>query len=420
MTLEPNAIARNDNWSELYQLGENYRQQQQWQNAVIALERAVELKDDFFWSWHNLGDVYRQLQQWQKAVHAYRQATQLDPQFFWSWHNLGDVYRQLQQCEKAVHAYRQATQLDPQFFWSWHNLGDVYRQLQQWHNAISSYLQGIYLDPQHQLSYQKLGTAFKQEELEPVIQHYRQLSRQPPQGSIFQLYRAQPAKLIDLLDSLTQQHQTQAAIAVAYMVLEIQPVNTDVLSKLNQLLTQQQQLEQTIAKHQQQLDSSTSPLLTQAIAKPTTTKKRSLPGQIVLQSNRAIDLKQLNNLCLAVGWSNRPLNRLKKAIDHSLCYVAAWHIYREQQQLVGFARAITDGVFQATLLDIAVHPEFQGQGIGKAIVKSLLKQLNAAGVADITLYASPHMTDFYHRLGFVAQPHNLQWMLFSNSNKPET
>lgn len=89
--------------------------------------------------------------------------------------------------------------------------------------------------------------------------------------------------------------------------------------------------------------------------------------------------------------------------------------HQEQQQLIGFARAVSDGVYQATLLDIAVHPDFQARGVGKTLVKTLTKQLQAAQIIDIILFASPHVTDFYHQLGFVTQPNNLQWMLYSRT-----
>ena len=416
MTSELDVIARSEDWSEVYESAQTYRQRKQWENAAIALQRAVKLKGDFFWSWHYLGDVLGKLKQWQDAANAYSEAVKLDPQFFWSWHNLGDVFSKLEQWQDAANAYSEAIKLDPEFFWSWHNLGDVFSKLEQWEKAIASYLQGIYLEPEYQ-SYQKLGYAFKQRGLEQTIKHYRQLIREPDPGSIFQLYQTQPQRLIELVNNLSGQHQTHGAIAVCYMVLEIKPTNTDIVLQLSLLLQKQQQLERAIASNQQQLENADSSLLTRSTVNNVPNKVRSIPGKIVLQTNKAISLSQLNDLCVAVGWSNRSLNRLERAINNSFKYVAAWHVDRDKQQLIGFARAVSDGIYQATLLDIAVHPDFQGWGIGKAIAKTIIKQLRVAGVMDITLYASPHMADFYHKLGFVSQPNNLQWMLFSDPSK---
>ncbi|PSB10966.1 hypothetical protein C7B62_07520 [Pleurocapsa sp. CCALA 161] len=417
MASELKAIAQGQDWSEIYDLANTYRQQEQWQSAAIALQQAIELRPNFFWSHHHLGDVFSKLQQWQAAAQAYSEAVKLDPQFFWSWHNLGDVLSKLQHWQSAAQAYSEAVKLDPQFFWSWHNLGDVFSRLQQWDRAIASYLQGIYLQPEHQLACQKLGIVFKQKgDLAQTIQDYRQLIQTPAPNSIFELLHNQPQRLIDLANNLLKQHQTYAAIVVHYLVLEIQPTNIDVLQSLSQLLKQQGTLEQAIAVNQQQLKHNTdSLLLKQPATNPQANQVKSISGRVLLQSNGQISPDQLNDLCQAVGWSSRTLSKLEKAIQGSFRHVAAWHVDQEQQQLIGFARAVSDGVYQATLLDIMVHPNFQGRGVGKTLVKTLTKQLHAAQITDIILLASPHVTDFYHQLGFIAQPNNLQWMLYSRT-----
>lgn len=65
--------------------------------------------------------------------------------------------------------------------------------------------------------------------------------------------------------------------------------------------------------------------------------------------------------------------------------------------LVGAGRALSDGVWRAALYDVAVLPEYQGRGIGSAIIRHLI---DAAGVDVITLYAAPGREAFYERFGF--------------------
>ncbi|MEL7007838.1 MAG: GNAT family N-acetyltransferase [Cyanobacteria bacterium J06588_4] len=382
MTREFNEVAQINDWSEVYQLAQTYRQQQQWQSAAIALQRTIELKSDFFWSYHHLGDTLSQLQQWQGAVKAYRQAVQLDPEFFWSWHNLGDALS----------------------------------RLQQWQEAVKAYLQGIYLKPDHQLSSQKLGRSFKEQgDLATTIQHYRQVIKAPPVNSIFERYQTQPQRLVKLIKTLSQEHQIWGAVIVCYMALEIQPTNSAILFQLASLLTKQEKLELAIAQNQQKLDHNTASSLLNQLATATFQKQSLKPisGRVVIQGNSSVTAKQLNELCVAVGWSSRSLAKLEQAIEHSFRCITAWHVDQEQKRLIGFVRVVADGVYQATLLDVAVHPDFQGRGIGRNIVQTAIKQLNAAQIVDITLFASPQLTDFYHQLGFVAQPKNLQWMLWS-------
>jgi tetratricopeptide (TPR) repeat protein len=415
MTSEFKAIAKTDDWSKVYNLAETYQKEEQWQQAAQAFEQAIELKEDFFWSYHHLGDILSRLQQWDMATQAYGKAVKLDPNFFWSWHNLGDALTKLQQWDMATQAYGKAVKLNPDFFWSWHNLGDALTKLQQWDMAIANYIQGNYLQAEHQPTYQKLGTVFKQRgTLAQSIKDYRQLIQFPLHNSVFEFLRTQPKRLIDLAESLVKQHQIQAAIVVYYMVLEIQPQQTNIRIHLAQLLQQQSQLEQAIAHNQQKLEeNTTSSLLAHAETIPLAKSlPKSIPGRILIQSNTLISFQQLNDLHLAVGWSSRPLTQLEQSLKASFSWVSAIYIHQDKQQLIGFARAISDSVFHATLLDIAVHPDFQGRKVGKNIVKTLVEQLHQAQIKDIILFASPHLVDFYHKLGFLSQPNNLQWMLW--------
>jgi len=414
MAIEPKAIAQSNNWTEVYNLADTYRQQQQWQQAAIVFEEAIALQPDFFWSYHHLGDVLSHLQQWQKSAVAYQRAVQLDPSFFWSWHNLGDVLAKLQQWQKSAVAYQRAVQLDPSFFWSWHNLGDVLAKLQQWDRAIAVYLQAVQIKPEHQLVSQKLGTVFKQRgSLSDSIKHYRQLIANATDDNIFSNLKTQPAIIINIANNLIKEHQAIAAIVLHYMVLEIEPDRVEILQQLTRLLQQQDRLEQNITDSKHNLNSE---LLTRQTHKITSQKQLSdLSGQIIIQQNCSISSEQLETLCSQVGWSPRPLDLVKQSLENSFCHVTAWHKDQEKEQLIGFARAISDGIFHAVLLDIVVDPQFQNRGVGKAIVKTLIKQLSKAHVRDITLIASPHIANFYHKLGFVSQPNSLQWMLWNGS-----
>ncbi|MGL6342893.1 MAG: GNAT family N-acetyltransferase, partial [Waterburya sp.] len=286
----------------------------------------------------------------------------------------------------------------------------------------------------HQLVYQKLGLAFKQRgNLAVSIQDYRQIIQSPPTDSIFSILQTTPDLLLQIAATLVKEHQTVGAIILYYLVLEIEPNRTDILLQLTPLLQQHNQLQEKIDSRRQILENGQSSELlsrldtvnqqvleTQAINKADRhTLNHRLLSQIEIKdkSNCPVLPNQLENLCSTVGWTPRPLHQVQQALVNSFAYVSAWQIEQDEKQLVGFARAMSDGVFHATLLDIVVHPDFQGRGLGKAIATHLLQQLQQAKIKDITLFASPHLVDFYHQLGFVAQPHNLQWMLWCPDTK---
>jgi len=70
---------------------------------------------------------------------------------------------------------------------------------------------------------------------------------------------------------------------------------------------------------------------------------------------------------------------------------------RREGQLIGFGRAISDGVFQAAIYDIAVIPEYQSRGIGTIIVKTIMDRLSNC---NFILYAALGKEGFYQKLGF--------------------
>lgn len=135
-------------------------------------------------------------------------------------------------------------------------------------------------------------------------------------------------------------------------------------------------------------------------------------GRIFFSTTRDIDLYELEELCDSVGWSRRPLRKVKKAIEHSFLVVSMWHVRGTQRRLIGFARATSDHAFNATLWDVVVHPEFQGKGLGKALMKYVIKKLRSEDISNITLFADPQVINFYQQLGFIGDPEGIKGMFW--------
>jgi GNAT superfamily N-acetyltransferase len=133
---------------------------------------------------------------------------------------------------------------------------------------------------------------------------------------------------------------------------------------------------------------------------------------IVFSTDRDIDLYELEELCDAVGWSRRPLKKVKKAIEHSFLVASMWQVRGTKRRLIGFARATSDHAFNATIWDVVVHPHFQGQGLGKALMKYVLKKLRHEEISNVTLFADPHVVDFYKTMGFMPDPEGIKGMFW--------
>ncbi len=111
-----------------------------------------------------------------------------------------------------------------------------------------------------------------------------------------------------------------------------------------------------------------------------------------------LDWLQLQRLMdLTAPWArNRDLKDLERAVLASNPVVHLW----DGDFLVGFARSTSDGVYRAMLWDVIVHPRYQGQGIGRTLVETLLAQPQLAQVEKVYLVTTDQK-GFYERLGFV-------------------
>jgi tetratricopeptide (TPR) repeat protein len=108
-----------------YQLGEDFSKKEQWNEAVIAYQQAIEVNPNFAWAYHKLGEALTQLGSYREAVEAYKNAIKLKPEFPWSYHKLGETLIQLERWDEVILAYRRFIELQPESIWAYNKLGDA-------------------------------------------------------------------------------------------------------------------------------------------------------------------------------------------------------------------------------------------------------------------------------------------------------
>jgi len=107
--------------------------------------------------------------------------------------------------------------------------------------------------------------------------------------------------------------------------------------------------------------------------------------------------EELAELFAQTDWArHRDADAVKVMAGCTPVFVAVRH----NGVLVGYGRALSDGVFRALLDDIVVDKGCRGRGIGNRIVASLLEQLG--GIDEVFLNTGPHLEQFYGRHGFKA------------------
>ena len=124
----------------------------------------------------------------------------------------------------------------------------------------------------------------------------------------------------------------------------------------------------------------------------------------VCSKYKNFDLIELDQLLQTVGWSRRPIRRVKRALEFSILVVGLWRHDSKFPRLVGFARCTGDGVLEATIWDVAINPVYQGLGLGKELMKYILRILKTIGISKVTLFADSDVIKFYKSQGWSLEP----------------
>ena len=92
----------------------------------------------------------------------------------------------------------------------------------------------------------------------------------------------------------------------------------------------------------------------------------------------------------------RPLSSARatwEMLQRSSVVLSAWH----DNELVGLARAMSDGVVFTYLCDLAVEPDVQGLGVGRRLFQAVIERSKGTEL----IFRDPKLSaQFYDALGF--------------------
>jgi len=97
-------------------------------------------------------------------------------------------------------------------------------------------------------------------------------------------------------------------------------------------------------------------------------------SEIIYKYNSSFAKNDILSLYDSVGWSEytKNIEKLLKALNNSLYILTAW----DKNKLVGLIRVVGDGETIIYIQDILVLREYQRQGIGSKLLKSVLDKYN--------------------------------------------
>jgi ribosomal protein S18 acetylase RimI-like enzyme len=116
---------------------------------------------------------------------------------------------------------------------------------------------------------------------------------------------------------------------------------------------------------------------------------------ITFRLDRDADPVAVAEVYRSVGWRDlaEDPERLGRALRSSAEVATAW----DGEAAVGVARMLSDGVFKAYIVNVAVRPDYRGRGVGSRLVEMLV-----ASNPDLTFHLRTRSRrySFYERLGF--------------------
>lgn len=114
---------------------------------------------------------------------------------------------------------------------------------------------------------------------------------------------------------------------------------------------------------------------------------------VIQQHCQAINWQEVADLLAFYGLSSLDANTQEQVFKRSYAVI----FLLENGQVVGVGRALSDGICQAAIYNVALAKHLHGQKYGRLIVEKLVEQVKHC---NIILYTHPQTIEFYRNLGF--------------------
>lgn len=138
-------------------------------------------------------------------------------------------------------------------------------------------------------------------------------------------------------------------------------------------------------------------------------------GEFTISSDKSrLDIEVIHRFLDTSYWAaGRSPETIRRSIENSLTF----GVYKGDQ-LVGFARVITDYATFAWIADVFILESFQGQGLGKWLIEVIITHPELQGFRRWVL-ATKDAHELYRRFGFNELKKPERWMERHDPNTEE-
>jgi tetratricopeptide (TPR) repeat protein len=106
-----------------------------WDEAKLAIEKAINIDPSKSYFYHHLAFVYASQGDFNTAKDFFSKAISIDPDYINAHYNLGVMYELLGQKSNAIAEFQLCIQLDPEYIFARNHLSVLYMDTENWEDA---------------------------------------------------------------------------------------------------------------------------------------------------------------------------------------------------------------------------------------------------------------------------------------------
>jgi len=159
--LAKQADGKNIQHQTYFDLGENFIDKGDWDNAILCYYKILEIDPKCGKAYNNLGLIFKILGQPGNAEAFLRKAIEIEPTCINAYYNLGFVYKKGNYLEDAEYCFRHVLDFDPDCPNANNNLGVILAKMYRLDEAEEYYQRAIELQPDYALAHYNLGILYK-------------------------------------------------------------------------------------------------------------------------------------------------------------------------------------------------------------------------------------------------------------------